>query len=176
MKNQTFFRILTLGMMAFIFACQQPTASEEQQNAESSESVREIIEEKNAQGEAWFKAGLVDSIAASFAENVVLLAPHQQPVVGIEEFKKFWGQMMQNGQVELDIKTEEVKHSGDLAVERGKFKLNFTPNENSPIPPINDHGNYVVVWEKINGSWTPVWDAPVSELPMSGPPPMTNEE
>jgi hypothetical protein len=32
-----------------------------------------------------------------------------------------------------------------------------------------DEGNYLVLWEKIDGDWKILWDAPVSTVPMPMP-------
>jgi ketosteroid isomerase-like protein len=164
-----------MGMTIF-WSCQQSPVSEEQLSADNSENVKKIIDEKNAQAEAWYKAGLVDSVATFFADNIIQMPPNQPPIVGIEKFKESWNQSMQFGQWEFSLKAQEVKQSGDVAVELGKYTLEFTPNENSPIPAINDKGNYVVLWEKIDGNWKVVWDAPVSELPLPTPVPETEAE
>ncbi len=169
MKNLTRHCLLILLETSVIFGCQPSTVAEEQSDTDSSENVKQIIEEKNAQLEAWYKAGMIDSAATHFADNTIQMPPHQPALVGIEQYKESWKQSVQFGQWEFDLQTQEVKQSGDLAVELGKYTLTFTPNEDSPIPAINDKGNYVVLWEKINGDWKIVWDAPVSELPLPTP-------
>ncbi len=73
---------------------------------------------------------------------------------------------MQFGIWEFTLNTKEVKGANNIAVELGEYTLKFTPNENSPIPQMSDKGNYVVLWEKIDGEWKAVWDAPVSEVPL----------
>ncbi|UWX54227.1 hypothetical protein NYZ99_14805 [Maribacter litopenaei] len=34
---------------------------------------------------------------------------------------------------------------------------------------MQDMGNYVVLWEKIDDDWKVLWDAPVSSVPMPMP-------
>ena len=70
------------------------------------------------------------------------------------------------GAWEFDFSTEEVKVSGSMAVERGRYQYTFKPNEDSSVPATADSGNYVVLWEKIDGDWKIVWDAPVTETPL----------
>lgn len=161
MKNCSLF--IGLCVLVISFGCQQSSAPEEQRSAEDSENVREIIEAKNAQVEDWYNAGLIDSVATVFADDVIQFAPNQPTLEGKEEFKAFWEQMAQNGRLAFDVNTLEVKQSGDLAVERGTFKFDFTPNEGSPIPAINESGDYVVVWERVDGNWKAVWDVPISK-------------
>jgi ketosteroid isomerase-like protein len=77
-------------------------------------------------------------------------------------------QNIQFGDWQFDFNTQKVKASGDLATEYGKYTMLFTPNKTSPIPAMEDKGNYMVLWEKMDGDWKVVWDAPVTELPLSG--------
>tara|TARA_E500000318_G_scaffold14552_1_gene14131 strand:+ start:3391 stop:3615 length:225 start_codon:yes stop_codon:yes gene_type:complete len=63
----------------------------------------------------------------------------------------------------LELDTQEVKASGDLATAYGKYILTLSPNETLPIPKMEDKGNF---WKKIDGEWEVVWDAPITELPL----------
>jgi ketosteroid isomerase-like protein len=61
--------------------------------------------------------------------------------------------------------------SGALAVERGRYAVQFTPGPKSPMPAVKDSGSYVAVWRReSDGQWRAVWDAPVSEVPPPGTP------
>ncbi len=95
------------------------------------------------------------------------MPPHQEPMEGMEQFKKSWKENVGYGDWDFNIEAKEVKVCGEMAVERGEYNLNFNPNESAPMPAFKDEGNYVVLWEKINGDWKIVWDAPVSKIPMS---------
>ncbi|WP_431160164.1 YybH family protein [Flagellimonas beolgyonensis] len=168
MKNFKTISIATLFLSLLIQSC-QTTTPEPLSGPEYSAAVKEIIDAKNAQVVAWYAAGEIDSAATVFAENSIQMPPNQPPLVGIEGYKAGWKQNVQFGKWEFDLKTTEVKASGDLATELGTYTLTFTPNETSPIPAMTDEGNYVVLWEKIDGDWKIVWDAPVSTVPMPMP-------
>jgi len=70
------------------------------------------------------------------------------------------------GKWQFKLTTIDVKISGQMAVERGSYKLSFTSNEISPIPSSVDTGHYIVLWEESDGIWKIAWDAPVTELPL----------
>ena len=129
---------------------------------DSSEEVRRHIEEKNVKMEQWLAEGLLDSVVTVFAVDVVQMPPHSEPVVGLDAFRKNWKQGFDAGTWDFDFQVEEVKVSGDLAVERGSYTLDFAPKPNAPMPAFKDRGNYIAVWERNNGQWQLVWDAPVS--------------
>ncbi len=128
--------------------------------------IKQIIEEKNKQLEAWYKAGLVDSIVTLFTDTTLQIPPNQVPIRGKETLRNSWSQLTNLGEWVFSITTEEVKSVEHLAMERGKYSLNFYPSNNLIIPPMNDKGNYMVLWERINNKWQIQWYAPVSELPL----------
>lgn len=169
--------LLIACLFAFSFtSCQDSKSPELASGPEYSEQIKKIIEEKNGKLEAWYAAGLIDSVASHFAVDCIQLPPNQPPILGNENFKEVWNQNIQIGQWNFDLKTEKVKASGDLATEYGTYTLSFSPNENSPIPAMTDHGSYVVLWEKIDQEWKVLWDAPVSDLPLPGSGPDSSPE
>ncbi len=166
MKISSIVRIF-LGLSLFIlFSCKEKDEEPGLVKADDPSEVRQIIEAKNKQVEEWTKQGLVDSLSSIFADNVIQMPPNQQPIEGIKLFKSDWRENLAQGVWDFNIQTKEVKVCGEMAVELGTFKLHFTPNQHGNMPEFNDEGNYVVLWEKIDGSWKIVWDAPVSSMGM----------
>lgn len=154
-----------LGLSIFTaFSCKEIYDAQELVEAEDIKEVRQIIESKNEQLENWTKQGILDSLSSIFGDNVVQLSPNQKPSKGIERFKSDWRENLAQGTWDFNIQTQEVKLCGELAVELGVFKLHFTPNKHSSMAEFKDEGNYVVLWEKIDGNWKIVWDAPVSTM------------
>lgn len=128
----------------------------------SENEVRQYIEERNLQLEQWLAEELLDSVVTVFTVDMVQMPPHSEPVVGIEAFRDNWKQGFEAGTWKFDFEVEEVKVSGDLAVERGSYTLDFTPGPNAPMPAFKDKGNYIAVWERNDGHWKLAWEAPVS--------------
>ncbi|WP_010231324.1 YybH family protein [Gillisia marina] len=166
MKSSIFFRVLFALCILLLWNCQQPNENKEISSSEDPKDVRKIIDKKNDQLEIWLKEGNIDSAATIFAENVIQMPPHQEPMEGMNQFKKSWKENVGYGNWDFKIEAQEVKVCGAIAVERGEYVLNFSPNENAPMPAFKDEGNYVVLWENIDGDWKIVWDAPVSKTPM----------
>jgi len=153
-KTLIVFGLLCMGMGS---VCGQIPEDEK-----SPETVKQIIEEKNAQLERWYAEGALDSVVGAVGMEVVQLPPHHEPIRGREAFRKNWEQSFGFGTWRFNFEVEEVKLSGNQAVELGKYTLDFTPQANSPIPEFQDRGHYLVLWEKQEGDWKIVWDAPVS--------------
>ena len=158
------------GLLIFIISCtndenNNTSITPETQQKELQE-VTSKIKEQNSRFERFYLNGQVDSLALICDKNVKQYISHQSPINNLDELIEYNKQSMSFGKWEFDLTTEDVKLSGQLAVERGRYKFSFTPNEESPIPATLDSGNYIVLWEKIDGNWKIVWDAPVTEIPL----------
>ena len=161
--------LIFVAIIPFIACNQTKTESKEGHPQHQSAKFKKIVDEKNALAEKWYMEGAIDSLATLFADNVIQMPPNQPPTAGIDNFRNSWSQSFQWGKRIFSIKAQEAKASDDLGVELGKYTLSFEPNNTSPLPAIKDTGNYLVHWQKINGDWKIVWDAPVSTVRLPGP-------
>ena len=160
MKRLTFALVALSGL-----ACQEQAPTD-------SAEVRAIIESHNTDLVRWYAEGQIDSAALVFAEDTWQMPPNSPPLVGREAYHAFWSQAASWGQWEFTLDAQDVVAQGSIAVERGKYTLRFTPNDQAPegMAAIEDAGNYVVLWRQdADGEWRIVWDAPVSENPLPGP-------
>lgn len=97
--------------------------------------------------EAFDKAmrdGNIDGFMAFYADDAVLMPPNSGDFKGTEAIRRFWSGLLAAGKTDVDLITEDVYASGDLAIERGHFEL---------TAPFKDSGKYIVVWRKRNGKW-----------------------
>lgn len=136
-------------------------------------SARELIERTNARIAEAYAAGDVDAVVAAFTEDCWQMPPHAEPLVGRAALRGFWEQAFQWGTWRFTLETQDIVVSGAVAVERGKYRLNFTAGPAAPplLPSFDDTGNYVVMWRRDpDGPWRAVWDAPVSSVPLQAPP------
>ena len=161
--------LIFVAIIPFIACNQTKTESKEGHPQHQSAKFKKIVDEKNALAEKWYMEGAIDSLATLFADNVIQMPLYQPPTAGIDNFRNSWSQSFQWGKWIFSIKAQEAKASDDLGVELGKYTLSFEPNNTSPLPAIKDTGNYLVHWQKINGDWKIVWDAPVSTVRLPGP-------
>ena len=162
--------IFPILAVALIHSSCQPTAVSEAQIVSTNvEEVNKIIDQKNDQLEILYKTRQIDTAATYFADDVIQMPPNSPAIKGIEMYKERWMEATGMAEWDFQFEAQEVRRTGDMAVELGKYTLRLTPTENSPIPPIEDSGHYIVLWELIDGDWKIVWDAPVSENPLSMP-------
>lgn len=137
-------------------------------SAASGDPVKETIERHNANLVRWYAAGDIDSVVSVFAEDAWQMPPNSPPLIGREAIREYWRQVVQWGQWTFELEAQDVQVSGAMAVERGKYVLEFTAGPKAPpgMASFEDRGNYLVHWrQESDGEWRIVADAPVSEVP-----------
>jgi uncharacterized protein (TIGR02246 family) len=103
--------------------------------------------------EAGWNAGDAAAIAALYAEDAVIMPPGSEMVKGREAIQAFWQAAIEAAPGETStLETLEVHSHGDMAVEIGTYANTGPGGEHV------DHGKYVAVWMKIDGSWKLVRD------------------
>lgn len=139
------------------------------------EELRAIINQKNNTLEKLYASGEIDSAATYFSPDLIQMPPNAPAIKGKDAYIAAWKSNIAIGQWLFDLEAREVRRSGNMAVELGTYTLKFEPKANAPMPGFEDHGHYMVLWEKdAEGDWKAVWDAPVSEVPMSYQEPEVN--
>jgi len=150
---------LGLLLSVAVLGCQRASSEDPGQ-------VRKIIENHNAQAERWLAAGNADSYATLFSEDVWQMPPNNPASVGRAALREWWAGTLKAGTWTLNLSTQDVVTGGNLAAERGTYKLALAAAPGGPIPSFADSGNYVVLWRhEPDGQWRAVWDAPVSVVP-----------
>ena len=86
--------------------------------------------------DAAMRAGNTDAFMAFYADDAVLMPPNAPAFNGAANVRQFWGGLLAAGKTDVDLTTEDVIASGDLAVERGRFEVTV---------PFKDSGKYIVV-------------------------------
>jgi uncharacterized protein (TIGR02246 family) len=162
----------TLLSLAFASAaCNQPrtSAMARDTTATAAPKVDKQAEEKTIReiGQKWvamFAAKDTSGMAALFAEDGYEMPPNTQAMKGPDEVRKGTGAMLRTTKdfkLTFEPSTVIVADAGDLAAERGTYKLSFTGPRGKKI---EDHGNYVTVWKKVDGQWKVLSDINSSEV------------
>lgn len=152
-----------------ILSCNQKQNSDgdiQKEMDEESAVAQKLIDGSNKRIETFYKNKQADSIVAQMADGVIQFPPNNKPLEGKDSIQNYWQQLFQFGNVDFSLRTQKVSAHGPLAVEWGKYNLQFKALPNSPVPDFNDSGNYIVYYKKVNGNWKAVWDAPVSTVPL----------
>jgi uncharacterized protein (TIGR02246 family) len=109
-----------------------------------------------------FNTGNFDQAAALFAKDGVLITPRCETAHGQKQVERLLRQLSDAGCRDLRLETTRVEHSGDMAMEVGRFSLTVRRQDGTAFP---EQGNYVKVWRRlgawliIGGCWTRTADA-----------------
>ncbi len=171
MKPTSLASAALLTLFLILQSCQAPPPPPEiESGPEYSAEVKAIIEAKNEIITDAYRSGNIEAAAAHFTDDCIQMPPNSAPMIGVADYISTWQQNASFGLWDLNLKVEEVRAVGDMAVELGSYTMTFTPkDESSPIPPMEDEGNYLVAWQKVDGDWKILWDAPVSSVPLPMP-------
>lgn len=96
-----------------------------------------------------FNTGNYDHAAGFFAADGVFMAPQDEGAYGMKQIERLLRQMGEQGYSDLRVETLRVDHSGDMAMEIGRFSFTVR-NADGTLTP--ERGNYVKVWRRL-GAW-----------------------
>lgn len=101
-----------------------------------------------------FNTGNYDHAARLFAADGVLMAPLYEGAYGQKSVEQVLRRLGDAGYSDLRIETTRVDHSGDMAMEIGRFSVMIRKPDGTTIP---ERGKYVRVWRRL-GAWLLVGD------------------
>ena len=164
--------LLLLAVAALLLpACQAGDKSANNAQGNAAAPVDSTADEQAIRGQVdrWLqlvKAKDAAAIAALYAEDGAVMPPSAPIGKGRTAIQQTWASMMQTPGFDLTFVPDQiiVSSSGDMALDRGTYKLAVAPNGK----PQTDTGKYVVVWRKIDGEWKAAADIFNSDLPASG--------
>ena len=165
--------VLLLSAAALMLpACQASTKpANEVAEVNGSAAVDTAADEKAIRGavDHWLqlvKAKDAATIADLYTEDGAVMPPNGPIGKGRDAIQKTWASMMGTPGFDLTFSPEQiiVSSSGDMALDRGTYKLAIAPNGTAKT----DTGKYVVVWRKVGGEWKAAADIFNSDLPASG--------
>jgi ketosteroid isomerase-like protein len=96
-----------------------------------------------------FNTGNYDQAASVFAADGVLMAPAVDAAYGQKAVERLLRHLGEGGCSDLRMETTRVEHSGDMAMELGRFTTVLRRNDGTLTP---ERGKYVRVWRRL-GAW-----------------------
>lgn len=147
----------SLALAALMLAACAPAATVNQQTEEAA--IR-------AAGQEWQRAVAardIDRILSFHAPDVVIMNPNMPAVTGLAGARTAWTDVTSLPGVSLSWTPSNIEVTNPTtAIETGTWRISF----NSPSGPVNDGGNYITHWRKIDGQWRVARDATMSTTPM----------
>jgi ketosteroid isomerase-like protein len=101
-----------------------------------------------------FNTGNYDQAAALFAGDGVLMTPHLEAAYGQKMVERLLRRLGDEGYTDLRVETTRVEHSGDMAMELGRFSMVVRQADGTQVP---QRGKYVKVWRRL-GAWLIIAD------------------
>lgn len=113
------------------------------------------------------QAGDAAAFAAVFAPDGQLLFPNEPAVTGREAIRAHAEEMLAlpGFSVTWEASRYIIAESGDVAASIGTYDLVMT----LPDGPVEDHGKYLTLWQKVDGEWRVAADMTNTSLPLPSP-------
>ncbi|HUA16041.1 MAG TPA: nuclear transport factor 2 family protein [Verrucomicrobiae bacterium] len=96
-----------------------------------------------------FNTGNYDQAARVFANDGVLMASCMDAAYGQKAVERLLRQLGEVGYGDLRLETTRIDHSGDMAMELGRFTAIVRRADGTSFP---ESGKYVKVWKRL-GAW-----------------------
>lgn len=96
-----------------------------------------------------FNIGNYDQAAGMFAADGVLMAPVYEGAYGQKTVERLLRQLGDVGYRDLRMETTRIDHSGDMAMELGRFSITLHKADGASV---TERGKYVKVWKRL-GAW-----------------------
>jgi uncharacterized protein (TIGR02246 family) len=106
------------------------------------------------------------ALASLYSEEGRFLPPNMEPCEGPAAIQAAMQQLLDMGARSLDIEPIDVRETGDMTIEYGRYALGLAPQG---AEPVTDVGKYIVVHEsQDDGSTKIVLDIFNSNMPAAG--------
>jgi len=136
------------------------------------------IRETNRRLQEAFNRGDAAAVAELYAEDARFLPPGAPAAIGRIQIRDALEGLIRAGATGLALESAEIEARGDLAFERGVFRITLPGGDGAPVERL---GKYLVIWgRRHDGGWSPRvdlfnFDAPAEAAahddPMGGEPP-----
>src|SRR5215472_19016253 len=101
-----------------------------------------------------FNTANYDLASRLFANDGVLMAPQSEGAYGQKQVERLLRELGEAGYSDLRMETMRVDHSGDMAMELGRFSVVIRKADGTLSP---ERGKYEKVWRRL-GAWLIVAD------------------
>jgi ketosteroid isomerase-like protein len=128
---------------------------------------RESVDSGHLQWLEAMKANDPVALARLVTDDVVLMPPHIQPVVGRQGVIDWFATVVSQVRTKsVEIRQREVTLAGEWAIERGSFTWKVTPAPGGS--DIDDQGSFLAIWQRQpDGSWKVtrnIWNSTLPRL------------
>jgi uncharacterized protein (TIGR02246 family) len=108
-----------------------------------------------------FNTGNHDQVGALFLMDGLFMTPRQDPAQGPRAIERILREYSDAGYQDLRMETIRINHSGDMAIETGRYVVSIRPEDGKAL---TERGNFMHAWRRM-GAWRMVADCWSSSLP-----------
>jgi uncharacterized protein (TIGR02246 family) len=116
-------------------------------NVFAQTAVRSAIDNANKQFTALSMKADAAGIARLYAADARAFPPGGDVVTGRMAIQQMWKSVFDSGVGKVEVLTQDVEASGDLATESGNYVITAKDGK------VADRGKYNVVWKRVGGQW-----------------------
>ena len=147
MKPLAFVAVLCLFIVAACGPAAVPLAEAPDTTAQDRAAIQGTVEPYTAA----FNAGEFDAVVEFYDEQVIWMPVNAPAVAGRGAVRAAIDELAALGTPEILIVSDEIIVSGDIAFDRGNYRMTITPEDGDPTESSN---KYLSVWRKLpDGSW-----------------------
>jgi ketosteroid isomerase-like protein len=136
----------TIAVMALALgagACAGPT------QREFTRADREAIQRSNADHVSAFNAGDVDSLIHLYSPETLFMPPNNPSRRGHDAVRAYFRGLLDEGEVRLEMESEEISGHGPIAMQSGTYVLQVTVDGKMS----RDRGKFVRMLRNTAGIW-----------------------
>ena len=147
-------RSTDLAVVASLVLCAcaaQQSSTSSSTSPRAADAVRAQIEQAEARFSDAFNRGDIQTLAAMYDPDAVVLAPNAPPMRGRQNIEALWSGARQQGFKTLNLVVNSVEVIGNHAIELGSYTLVIQP---PGLAETTDRGKYMVLWRREpDGTW-----------------------
>ncbi|HJQ09584.1 MAG TPA: nuclear transport factor 2 family protein [Gemmatimonadaceae bacterium] len=153
-----------LALLAIATLAQAASAqSSDERRSREEQAIRAV----GAEWQQALAARDIDKVIALHAPDAIYMLSHAPLISGTAAIRAGWGEALKlpNYKVQWTPTKIDVV-SPNVATEYGTYTESYTGADGKLV---NDGGNYVTIWHKINGQWRVAIDNPNTTTPLPAP-------
>ena len=139
-----------LGLVLALTACQPRTSAPVANTAADEAAIRKLLDDVAST----FNAGNYDGMFALYRDDVVVSPPGAPDIVGKQAWRTTLDTTLPpNMAFKMRFDTQELEIAGDLAYERGTYRVETTDKATSAAGPVLGGRHIHIFKREADGSW-----------------------
>ncbi|MFB3777747.1 MAG: SgcJ/EcaC family oxidoreductase [Bryobacteraceae bacterium] len=146
--HNTFVGAVTLTLLLTFMGCQTAPQAEPKRDVTAD---MKAINALRDQVMTAFNSGDAAALAATYADDAVMMNPNQPAVEGRQAIQASYETMFKEGHASIAFTPLETQVTGDWAYDRGNYSFTLTPKSGKPT---EESAKYLVICKRQpDGSW-----------------------